>query len=82
MPCLQVDSDHKETGQDNQGRGGRNSRDRKLECEKKVLILMDKIFQAGVNLSELGKNEGERRSEVDAKTEYVCVAEKNCNYWN
>ena len=45
--------------------------DRKLDCEKKVLIVMDKIFQTGVNLSELRKNEGERRSEVDAKAEYV-----------
>jgi len=35
---------------------------------------MDKIFQTGVILSELRKNEGER-SEADAKAESVCDRE-------
>lgn len=37
---------------------------------------MDKIFQTGVNLPEFRKNEGERRSEIDAKAECVCDREE------
>lgn len=59
--------------QDKHGRGDRNSRDRKLDCEAKVLIVMDTIIQAGVNLSDLRINEGERWSEVDIKAGYICV---------
>lgn len=42
---------------------------------------MDKIFQTGVKLAE-HKKDGQRRSEGAAKTEHVCVTEKNCNYCN
>lgn len=37
---------------------------------------MDKIFQTGVSLSKLRKNEAERRSEVVTKAECVCDREE------
>lgn len=48
-----IDSEHRETGQDNWGRGDGNSRDRVYE---KGFIVMDKIFQTEINLSELRKS--------------------------
>lgn len=50
IPFLYIDSVHRERGQDNQRRGGGKSKDRKLDCEEMVLIVMDKTFQTGVNL--------------------------------